>query len=396
MKLAQTFLILCTTIPFRFFFVSSWDNGAGRTPPMGWNSWNAFGCKDVNEDIVKLAADFLISTKLADVGYEYINIDDCWQYDREEHTGKIIVDNRTFPSGIKALADYIHSKGLKFGIYSDAGTNTCAGRPGSLNFEDVDALTYKEWGVDYLKYDNCNNNGISGKLRYTKMQQALIRANNSRIFYSLCSWGEENVSTWAAPIGNSWRTTGDISDNWNSFIEIVDQQQGLEKYSGPGAWNDPDMLEVGNGGMTHVESQAHFALWAILKAPLLIGCDLATVGNDYLEILSNKEVIAINQDKLGKQAKRIIRQNTISGPLDIYSGELFNNTIVVLFHNRCNETQKMSYNVSGANVRDVIRHIDYGYLSGDVSASVESHGIYLFTLQMMYQTNTDVVEEIRF
>ena len=220
------------------------------------------------------------------------------------------------------------------------------------------------------------------------MRDAIIKAGGEKqIYYSICSWGEEAVPSWGADVGNSWRTTGDIADNWQSFIDILDKQQGLEDYAKPGAWNDPDMLEVGNGGMTTVESQAHFALWAILKAPLLIGCDLTNIKPEDLAILSNEEVIGVNQDKLGIQAKRVIRTNTDTGFLDIYAGKLRNNTIAILLHNRSGVKQNMTatfadlgFEVNGGNVRDIINHVDYGFVYTKFSADVESHGVVMLTL----------------
>lgn len=207
-----------------FSTVSALDNGLGLTPQMGWNSWNKFAC-DVNEDVIKQTADAIISLGLDKLGYVYVNIDDCWSSGRDANN-TLIPDPKTFPNGIKALADYVHSLGLKLGIYSDAGTNTCAGRPGSLNYEEIDAQTWADWGVDYLKYDNCNNQGISPKQRYPTMRDALNKTGRP-IFYSLCEWGQEDPSSWAQTVGNSWRTTGDISANWGSVKEIYEAQVNL-------------------------------------------------------------------------------------------------------------------------------------------------------------------------
>lgn len=276
----------------------SLNNGLGQTPPMGWNSWNKFAC-EIDEELIKSTAEALISTGLAAKGYTYVNLDDCWQIARDENNS-IVADGKKFPSGMKGLADFLHSKNLKFGVYSDSGFYTCQKRPGSLNLELLDAQSYASWEVDYLKYDNCYNDGASPKLRYPPMRDALNKTGRP-IFFSMCEWGEENPATWAGEVGNSWRTTGDISDNWDSFIKILDLQVGLEKYAGPGHWNDPDMLEVGNGGMNQSEYEAQFALWALLKAPLLIGCDVRNINPETLVLLGNEEIIAINQDRLGVQ-----------------------------------------------------------------------------------------------
>ena len=239
--------------------------GLALTPPMGWNSWNKFGC-DINEGLIKEIADAFVVSGMKDAGYEYIVIDDCWQVNRDED-GKIVADPERFPSGIKALADYVHSKGLKFGIYSCAGVQTCQGRPGSHGFEEVDANTYAEWGVDYLKYDFCNAKGFDAHKAYTDMSTAL--ANTGRpIVFSICEWGTNRPWAWAKDVGHLWRTTYDIMDCWEcrrdstglDWASILDKQVGLEKYAGPGHWNDPDMLEVGNGNMTVNEYRAHLQL----------------------------------------------------------------------------------------------------------------------------------------
>ena len=280
------------------------DNGLGLTPQMGWNTWNKFAC-GIDEKLIKNSIDAIISSGLKDAGYNYINLDDCWQESRDEN-GYIVENPATFPSGIKYLVDYAHEKGLKFGLYSSAGNYTCQRKPGSLNYEEKDAEMYAKWGIDYLKYDNCYNNGISSKIRYPKMRDALNKTNHY-IFYSLCQWGEEEVATWGKNVSNSWRTTGDISDNWNSMISIIDQNDQWYQYAEPGGWNDPDMLEVGNGGMTYTEYRTHFGLWALVKSPLLIGCDITNMSEETKEILTNPEVIAINQDPLGKQGHKIKR-----------------------------------------------------------------------------------------
>ena len=287
---------------YLFKIFNSLDNGLGKTPQMGWNSWNKFSCR-ITEKIIRDTIDAFVSTGLNKYGYNYINIDDCWQSSRYKN-GTIIPDPKTFPNGIKKLVDYAHSKGLKFGIYSDAGTLTCARRPGSLGYEEIDAKTYAEWGVDYLKYDNCYNNKIKSTIRYQKMRDALNKTGR-KIFYSLCSWGRESVSKWGKNMGNSWRTTEDIKDSWKSMIRIIDINNKWYKYAGPGGWNDPDMLEVGNGGMNLEEYKVHFGLWAISKAPLLIGCDITKMTKEIKKILTNPEVIAINQDSLGQQGRKI-------------------------------------------------------------------------------------------
>jgi len=268
------------------------------TPPMGWNSWNKFAC-NVSEKLIMQMADQMISSGMHDAGYEYIVIDDCWQVDRDEN-GNIVVDKDRFPSGIKALADYIHAKGLKFGIYSCAGSKTCAGRPGGRGHEFQDALTYAKWGVDYLKYDWCNTTTQEAKSSYATMRDGLFAAKRPIVF-SLCEWGTAKPWEWAKEVGHLWRTTGDIVDRWDSMIDILDKNRELAKYAGPGGWNDPDMLEVGNGGMTTEEYRTHFSLWCMMAAPLMAGNDLGNMAPETKEILTNSELIALDQDKLGKQ-----------------------------------------------------------------------------------------------
>ena len=276
------------------------NNGLGLTPQMGWSTWNYFGC-GINEEIIKSAADSLVESGLRDLGYVYVNIDDCWALHQRSPEGKLVPDPKRFPSGINALANYVHSKGLKIGIYSDAGTKTCAGQPGSLYHEQSDAQQFADWGFDYLKYDTCHDKSIPAIKRYTPMRDAL-NATGREIFYSICDWGIQDPWKWGPEVGNSWRTTIDIKDFWASMWLNFYLNSKHASAAGPGGWNDPDMLEVGNGGMTFEEYKAHFSLWALVKAPLIIGCDLGSMSSETLQILGNQEVIAINQDKLGVQA----------------------------------------------------------------------------------------------
>ncbi|CAL9776866.1 unnamed protein product [Musa acuminata subsp. burmannicoides] len=285
-------------------------NGLGMTPPMGWNTWNHFYC-DINETIIRESADSLVSTGLAKLGYRYVNIDDCWAEHDRDSTGYMVPKRLTFPSGIKALADYVHGKGLKLGIYSDAGHQTCSQTmPGSLGHEQKDAETFASWGIDYLKYDNCNNDDLKPmkwkncRYMYPEMTRALMRTGRP-IFVSLCEWGDMHPALWADKLGNSWRTTFDINDSWESMVSRADQNEVYAEHARPGGWNDPDMLEVGNGGMSNDEYIVHFSLWAASKAPLIIGCDVRSMTKETLAILGNDEVIAVNQDPLGVQAKKV-------------------------------------------------------------------------------------------
>jgi alpha-galactosidase len=305
-----------------------------KTPPMGWNSWNKFGC-NVSEKLIMGMADAMASSGMKDAGYEYIVIDDCWQVSRDEN-GEIVVDKERFPNGMKYVADYVHSKGLKFGIYSCAGTMTCQRRPGGFGHEYQDARTYARWGVDYLKYDWCNTTTQDAKSSYTNMRDALFKAGRPIVF-SLCEWGQNKPWEWAGPVGHLWRTTGDISDNWNSMIGIFDKQKDLARYAGPGKWNDPDMLEVGNGRMTTEEYKTHFSLWCMLASPLMAGNDLQTMTPETKEILMNKEIIALDQDTLGRQAT-CYRDNI---DYQIWVKSLANNEKAVCLLNKSDEKKSV-------------------------------------------------------
>jgi alpha-galactosidase len=278
------------------------------TPPMGWNSWNHFGC-DVSEELIRETVDAMVASGMRDAGYVYVNIDDCWHGERDGD-GFIHPDPERFPSGMKALADYVHSKGLKLGIYSDAGWKTCAGRPGSRGYEYQDALSYARWGIDYLKYDWCDTEALSAEGAYLTMRDALFAAGRP-VVLSICEWGVNQPWEWASMVGHLWRTTGDIAacfdceadlGDWSSWgvMRILDMQAGLRIYAGPGHWNDPDMMEVGNG-MSESEDRAHFSMWAMLAAPLIAGNDLRTMSGATQSILTNREVIAVDQDPLGIQ-----------------------------------------------------------------------------------------------
>jgi alpha-galactosidase len=299
------------------------------TPPMGWNSWNFFAGKVTDQDI-RNAADQIVATGMKDAGYIYINIDDTWEADRD--SSGVLHTNSKFPD-MKALADYVHSKGLKLGIYSGPGLKTCAGFTASLDHEAQDAQLYASWGIDYLKYDLCSfrrdemaakaPNDKAAQMRmmvaaYDKMGKAL-KAAGRPIVYSLCQYGWDAPWEWAPALGgNLWRTTGDVQANWGSIYNIINQQAGLAKYAGPGHWNDPDMLEVGNGKLTLAENRSHFSMWAMLAAPLLAGNDLPNMKPEIKAILTSSDVIAIDQDKLGHQASHVYSD----GEVDVWSRTL--------------------------------------------------------------------------
>jgi alpha-galactosidase len=359
------------------------------TPPMGWNSWNKFQC-NVSEDLVKSVADSIATNGMKEAGYQYVVIDDCWQVSRDDN-GNIVADAERFPSGIKALADYVHAKGLKFGIYSDAGAKTCAGRPGSQGHEYQDALQYARWGVDYLKYDWCSTFTRNAEEAYTTMNNALLATGRPLVF-SICEWGTQKPWLWAKGIGNLWRTTGDIGDTWSSkkkwpdgsccqygMLDILDQQVGLESFAGPGHWNDPDMLEVGNGGMTNAEYQAHFSLWALLAAPLIAGNDVRSMSPEIKNILTNPEVIAVNQDKLGREGRRVGKD----GDLEVWAKTLADGTRAVILLNRGTSDSKITVAWEdlgypahlSAKLRDLWAHKDLGSFTASYSAKVPSHAV---------------------
>jgi alpha-galactosidase len=318
-----------------------------KTPPMGWNSWNTFAC-DINEKLIQSMADAMVTSGMRDAGYVYLNIDDCWHGARDAQ-GFIHEDPTRFPSGMKSLVDYIHSKGLKVGIYSDAGTQTCGGRPGSRGHEYQDAITYAQWGIDYLKYDWCNTEGLKADEAYKTMRDALYSAGRPVVF-SICEWGDNKPWNWAIPIGHLWRTTGDITNCWNceqgfgtwsklGVLNILDKQADLRKYAGPGHWNDPDMLEVGNG-LSEIENKAHFSLWCMLAAPLMAGNDLRNMSAETKEILTNKDAIAINQDVLGVQCFKLLDE----GDFEVYAKPLDKGELAICFLNRGENLKKISFN----------------------------------------------------
>ncbi|KAM3574912.1 hypothetical protein VYU27_003138 [Nannochloropsis oceanica] len=281
------------------------SNGMGLTPAMGFNTWNKFGC-NIDEALLKETAQLLIDTGLKDKGYSYVNLDDCWMERNRTADGRLVEDPIKFPSGLKALGEYLHGLGFKFGIYSSAGYATCEKYPASLGMEELDAQTWANWGVDYLKYDNCYTDGTPPEMRYPPMRDAL-NGTGRPMLYSICEWGLNNPGGWAREVGNSWRTTPDIRDEWTSVMEIVEVNGRRWRYGRRGGWNDPDMLEVGNGGMSGEEYRSHMSLWCVMKAPLLIGCDLKglEIGGEILNLLGNEEVLSVNQDALGRQARRV-------------------------------------------------------------------------------------------
>ncbi|GAC1660481.1 MAG: hypothetical protein NVS9B4_11520 [Candidatus Acidiferrum sp.] len=347
-----------------------------QTPPMGWNSWNKFACK-VNEQLVRETADAMVTSGMQAAGYQYVNIDDCWQISRAED-GSIVIDATAFPSGIKALADYVHGKGLKLGVYTDAGRLTCQKRPGSLNHEAQDINTYASWGVDYVKIDWCAAEGLDPEVQYAKFRDAFAQAARPMVF-SMCDWGVKAPWKWAPKLANLWRTTGDIRDTYVSMSVIGFAQDGLGKYASPGHWNDPDMLEVGNGGMKPDEYRTHMALWAILAAPLLAGNDLRSMTPETKDMLTNAEVLAVDQDAKGVQGHRVWNE----GPLEIWTKPLADGSQAVGLFNRGESILPITLDwkmlgLSGsAKLRDLWEHKDLPTAQQSYTADVPKHGVVL-------------------
>ncbi len=397
LRISISMFLLLTVLSLHVKAQDGWDELA-KTPPMGWNSWNTFRL-DINEDVVKGIADVFVEKGFKEAGYEFIVIDDGWQIRRDEE-GNIIADDNKFPSGIKALADYIHSKGLKLGIYSDAGSKTCGEFPGSLGHEYQDARQYAAWGIDYLKYDWCFTGNMSAPDSYRLMRNALETAGRPLVF-SICEWGSQQPWEWGEGIGHMWRTTYDIRPCWDcgqkaisngmeienfiGFTKILDMQVGLESYAGPGHWNDPEMLEVGNGNLTIDENKAHFSLWCILSAPLMLGNDIRKLSPEIHEILTNREVIAVDQDPLGKQGVKV----KDSGDLEVWVKQLSDGSRSVVLFNRSGATAKMTvtWNEMGypehlkANVRDLWKKKDMGSFSKEYSDDVPSHGVVMVRVE---------------
>lgn len=351
--------------------------GLAMTPPMGWNSWNTFETH-IDEKLIRETADLMVSTGLRDAGYEYIVLDDGWMTRERDSEGNLVPDPEKFPSGMKNLIDYVHSKGLKFGLYNCAGTQTCAGYPGTRGYEYQDARFYASLNIDYLKYDWCNTEGITAKEAYSTMSNALKKAGKPIVF-SLCEWGDNKPWEWAKPIGNLWRISGDISpcfdceDNhgtWSSwgFMRIIEMRKDIRKYSGPDHWNDFDMMEVGNG-MTPAEDRAHFAMWAMMSSPLFCGNDFRKMSAETLKVLTNKEMIAINKDKLGIQGFKFSDENDI----ETWVKPLADGWAVT-FLNRSASAQKINFNWKDHQFRDVDFGLDANFSTSAFSIRNVSKG----------------------
>ncbi len=357
------------------------DNGLARTPPMGWNSWNKFS-RRVDDAIVRGIADAMVRNGMRDAGYVYINIDDTWEGERDAKG--VLGSNTKFPD-MKALADYVHGKGLKIGVYSSPGPNTCEGYEGSYGHEDQDARTWAAWGIDYVKYDWCGARNIYTDAEmqavYQKMGDALLAVHHP-IVYSLCQYGRSDVWKWGPDVGgNLWRTTGDISDRWASMSRIGFDQGKLAEFARPGHWNDPDMLEIGNGGMTETEYRTHMSLWSMLAAPLIAGNDLRDVPAPILEILTNREVIAIDQDKAGKQAKRVSK----AGDQEFWVRELGGGDHAVAVFNLGTDPATttihwadLGLKKAPSRIRDLWNHTEIK--GGEFSATIPGHGVVMLRI----------------
>ena len=378
------------------------------TPPMGWNSWNPFGA-NVSEQVIKETADAFVSSGLKDAGYTYIVLDDIWQGGRDSVTGLLYPDAKRFPSGIKALADYIHSKGLKFGIYSDAGTLTCGDKPGSFGYEEKDAKLFAEWGVDYLKYDYCycpdyaslNNDYRMAIDRYKAMGDALI-ATGRPIVFSICEWGPRSPWLWGKEVGGHlWRTSYDVGDKWDEprnehsqigILTSIDVMSDKERYAGPGGWNDPDMLVIGlsnsgfirGGGCTDEEYRTQMSMWCMFAAPVMMGCDVRNMSEATKTILLNKDIIAIDQDPLGKQGFRVYRKDGI----EAFKKPLSDNRVAIAFLNRNSGAGKIILSYKDLElepdakytVYDVWNHKEVPQNPGSLSAEMSSHETQVFIL----------------
>jgi alpha-galactosidase len=351
------------------------SDGLASTPPMGWNSWNYFK-GNVDEALVIETAEAMVATGMRDAGYRYVVIDDGWMASERSGRGDLVADPTRFPGGIARVAERVHALGLLFGIYTDAGTKTCMGLPASLGYEFRDARAFADWGVDYVKVDWCHTDGMGARTLYAKWALA-IAATRRRMVLSICEWGRSHPWTWAGTVGHLWRTCWDIQPEWSSVMTILDRQSGLHPYAGPGHWNDPDMLEVGNGDLTTVESKTHFAMWAMLAAPLMAGNDLRVMSDEVREILTARELVALDQDALGRQAR------PVRGDADeaVWHREVSGSALAVALLNRSTKARliRVVSEELGIEARTKVRVRDLWTgeerdVAGEIAATVPAHG----------------------
>jgi alpha-galactosidase len=402
MKSFRFFLPLIFNLSFFGTSFSQNHLNLAPTPPMGFNTWNTFQTK-ISEDMLQAMVDSFVSSGMKDAGYQYFVLDDGWMSMERDNNGSLVADPVKFPHGMKAFADYVHAKGLKFGIYNCAGSKTCAGYPGTRGHEYEDARLYASWGVDFLKYDWCNTDSLNSPEAYKTMRAALI-ATGRPIVFSICEWGDHKPWLWAGGVGELYRTTGDISANFavrisrgdwtpQSVTSILDLQESIRKYNGPNHWNDPDMLEVGNG-MTYEEDKAHFSLWCMLAAPLAAGNDLRKMSAPTREILTNRELIAVDQDPRGISAFKMVLADSV----ELWIKPLKNNGIAFCFFNRSEKTKKIDLpwkdlNISDPlsglaigfaseqlNIRDLWSHKDLGTTIGNFKRTLPAHSVIVLKL----------------
>ena len=363
-----------TTIP---------DKQLGAVPALGWNSWNAFGC-NVNEQLIRATADAMGSSGLKAAGYKYLVLDDCWAAGRDGN-GQLVSDRATFPSGIAALAAYVHNQGLKFGLYTSAGQETCAHRPGSHGHEAQDMATFAQWGVDYVKIDWCSADGMTPRVQYPLFSRGIAAAGR-KMLVSISDFGRDDVWTWGATVGNSWRTTDDVTDTWTAIIGNMFSNARFPDYAGPGGYNDLDMLELGNGGMSATEDTTHFNIWAIEASPLMAGTDLRNISAAAKATLTNAEVLAVNQDARGLQGKFIYNDNN---NVAVISKPLTSGGVALLLLNMTTQPASITANFSNAGlsgstsyrVRDLWSHSDVGRFTGSFTATaIPAHGSRFITV----------------
>ena len=358
-------------------------DGLAPTPPMGWNSWNRFQA-NVDERLIRETAEAMVETGMREAGYRYVVVDDGWEARERDGSGQLVADGDRFPGGIAALAEHVHSLGLRFGIYTDAGTATCEGLPGSFGYEFRDARRFASWGVDYVKVDWCHTDGLGVRTQYLKWSAAFLAAGRPMVL-SICEWGRHRPWEWAGEVGHLWRTCWDIQDAWESLTAVLDRQRGIAVHAGPDAWNDPDMLEIGNGGMTLDEYRAHFSLWCVLAAPLMAGNDVRTMTEEVRAILTAPEVVAVDQDPLGSQGDLVRAED--GG--EVWARELADGSRAVVLFRRGDTAGEIVVTWAELGwdpghrlrVRDLWERADKGTFTEAYAQRVLPHGVVMLRLR---------------